>query len=318
MGFDGLLGNARLKENLKGSLSRDHISHFYLISGPAGSGKHTLARLLSAAILCKDRDRPCLRCLSCRKVLGGNHPDLITVDDPDKKTVSVKTVREAREDTFIRPNEADHKIYVIPRAQDMRMEAQNALLKILEEPPQYGVFLLLTDNPDKMLPTIRSRCTELDLQPLSRNLMMPVLREKFPEASGEDLEAACLRSGGFLGQAQELLQSGDENEPQLQAFAEAFSTQDPMGLARLLVPLERWNRDQLGKFLRSCRELCEEALLSKAGQHSLSPLSRRLSGSRSSRELYGAAQALNKGETYLLSNVSPAAVCGYLLWALRV
>ena len=318
MGFDGLLGNARLKENLKGSLSRGHISHFYLISGPEGSGKRTLARLLSAAILCRKPDRPCLQCLSCRKVLGNSHPDLITVDDPEKKTVTVKLVREAREDMFVRPNEADHKIYVIPRAQDMRLEAQNALLKILEEPPQYGVFMLLTDNPDKMLPTIRSRCTELDLQPLSQEIMVPRLRELFPEAPREDLEAAMARSGGFLGQARKLLEGGDENQPQLEAFSEAFGSQNPLALAQLLVPLERWSRDQLGGLLKSCRELCEEALLSRSGVRSLSPLSRKLSQCRSSQELYAAARVLQRGEDCLLSNVSPAAVCGYLLWALRV
>lgn len=124
MGFEGLLGNDQLKDNLISSLSRGHISHFYLISGPEGSGKRTLARLLSAAILCRGQDRPCLHCIACRKVMDGNHPDLITVDDPEKKTVTVKLVREAREDMFIRPNEADHKIYLIPRAQEMRMEAQ--------------------------------------------------------------------------------------------------------------------------------------------------------------------------------------------------
>ena len=317
MGFEGLLGNEQLKKNLTSSLSRGHMAHFYLIAGPEGSGKRTLARLLSAAILCRGDQKPCLNCIACKKVLDGHHPDCITVDDPEKKTVTVKMVREAREDMFIRPNEADHKIYLIPRAQEMRMEAQNALLKVLEEPPSYGVFLLLTDNPDKMLPTIRSRCRELNLQPLSREILLPELRTRFPQAQGDDLEAAMQRSGGFLGQAIQLLDGGEENLPQMEAFVKAFSENSSLELTRLLVPLERWNRDNLAQLLRCWRELLEEAMICRSGIKTISPLSRKLASCKSGQELYRAAQVLQKTETCLGSNVSPAAVCGYLVWALR-
>ena len=87
MFFETLLGNEQLKKNLARSVSAGHISHFYLISGPEGSGKHTLAKLLGAAILCKGAQKPCLTCHACRKVLANAHPDFITVDDPEKKTV---------------------------------------------------------------------------------------------------------------------------------------------------------------------------------------------------------------------------------------
>ena len=87
MGFGALLGNRQLKENLTESLSKGHISHCYLITGPEGSGKRTLARLLAQAILCQGTDKPCGVCTPCRKILDGNHPDYILVDDPEKKTV---------------------------------------------------------------------------------------------------------------------------------------------------------------------------------------------------------------------------------------
>ena len=103
MGFDALLGNDRLKQNLTRSLSKGHVSHFYLISGPEGSGKHTLAKLLAAAILCQGEDKPCGRCTPGRKVMGGSHPDFITVDDPEKKTVTVDLIRQARADVYIQP-----------------------------------------------------------------------------------------------------------------------------------------------------------------------------------------------------------------------
>ena len=155
MGFEALLGNRQLKDNLISSLRRGRASHFYLISGPAGSGKHTLARLLAAALQCEDPQAPCGVCHACRKVLSGNHPDYITVEDPEHKKVAVKIVRQIRDDMFIRPNEGKKKIYLFP--QELGIEGQNALLKILEEPPGYGVFILLAENAEQLLTTVRSR-----------------------------------------------------------------------------------------------------------------------------------------------------------------
>ena len=96
MAFDTLLGNDRLKQNLAESLAKDHISHFYLISGPKGSGKKTLATLLAQAILCRGSRKPCGTCDPCRKIANGNHPDFITVEDPEHKNVAVKIVRAFR------------------------------------------------------------------------------------------------------------------------------------------------------------------------------------------------------------------------------
>ncbi len=315
MSFDALLGNDRLKENLARSIARGHISHFYLISGPKGSGKRTLARLMAAAILCREGGKPCLRCGPCRKVMEGNHPDFITVADPEHKNVAVRIVRQIREDVFIRPNESDHKIYLFP--QELGLEGQNALLKILEEPPKYGVFLLLTDNPEKLLPTVRSRCTELKLLALPEKTLRDRLVRDFPKADLADIQAAMARSGGFLGQARELLESGGAVPPQTQSFVEAFSARNALALVQTLVPMEKWKRDALAEALRSWLELMEEALASRSGSPALSPQARLLAASRSSQELYQAAGHLRKAVEYTMSNVSPAAVCGWLSWELR-
>ena len=197
MGFEALLGNRQLKANLKASLEKGHISHFYLISGPRGSGKHTLAKLLASAILCQGSHKPCGVCAPCRKIESGNHPDFITVEDPEHKNVAVKIVRQIREDVFIRPNESAYKIYLFP--QELGTEGQNALLKILEEPPGHGVFILLADNPEKLLTTVRSRCTELKLQALPEKILHRQLRMDFPQANEEDIGSAMDRSGGFYG-----------------------------------------------------------------------------------------------------------------------
>ena len=239
MSFSPLLGNRRIKDNLSGAISKGRISHFYLISGPEGSGKHTLARLLAAAILCQGSNKPCLTCHPCRKVMNGLHPDFITVDDPEKKTVPVELIRQARSDIYIQPSEGSHKIYLFPRAQDMGIPSQNALLKVLEEPPSYGVFILLTDNPERLLPTVRSRCTELALQPLSEDILRPALVRDFPSADEQAITAAISRSGGYLGQAKALLESGSALLPQTESFARSFAARDTLGLVNTLVPMEK-------------------------------------------------------------------------------
>ena len=317
MGFDGLLGNERLKENLTESLAKGHISHCYLISGPEGSGKRTLARLLAAAILCQGRDKPCGVCTPCRKVLDGSHPDFIIVDDPEKKIVPVELIRQARADMFIQPNESEHKIYEFPRAQDMGLPGQNALLKVLEEPPAYGVFLLLTDNPDKLLPTVRSRCTELKMQSLPPELLQKQLREDFPKASQEDMEAAAVRGGGFLGQARALLSQGAEIPPQTEQFVAALAKRDALLLTQVLVPMEKWKREALTEILEQWLEILEGALLNRSGGGAVPALARELAQRRTAADLYRGVTALKKALDYTMSNVSPAAVCGWLSWELR-
>ena len=317
MGFESLLGNERVKENLRSSINRGRISHFYLISGPVGSGKRTLAKLLAAAILCKGSQRPCGACPACKKVLGSGHPDFITIDDPEKKTVSVELIRDARADIYIRPNESDHKIYLFPRAQDMGIPGQNALLKVLEEPPPYGVFILLTDNPQKLLPTVRSRCTELALTALPEDLAITQLRRIFPQMEEETLRAAYSRSGGYLGQAQQLLEDGAALPPQTTDFLDAYAHRNTYGLIQVLVPMEKWKRDQLIPILQQWAAFLEGALIYRSGLPSAAPLAKELSESRSARELNAAIRDLQKAAEYAQGNVSTAAICGWLQWVLR-
>lgn len=317
MGFEGLLGNERLKENIRRSVGRGRTAHFYVISGPAGSGKHTLARLLAAAILCKAEDKPCLQCSACRKLLADSHPDFITVDDPEKKTVPVDLIRQARADIYVRPNEADRKVYMFPRGHNMDFPSQNALLKVLEEPPEYGVFLLLTENAQKLLPTVRSRCVELALLPLPEALLTDRLHRQFPQAAPEDIAAAVQRSGGYLGQAIHLLEEDSLHVPQTEEFLRAYTEKDALQLTLLLASMEKWKRDQMIPLLQQWETLLQSALVCRSGMGGPSATVRQLSTQRSSAELMEGIRHLQKAIAYAQGNVSEAAICGYLAWVLR-
>ena len=249
--------------------------------------------------------------------MADTHPDFITIDDPEKKTVPVELIRQARADIFVQPNEADRKIYLFPRGQDMGVPGQNALLKVLEEPPAYGVFLILTDNPEKLLPTIRSRCVELRLNSLPEQLLRRQLQQLFPDAEQDAVSAAIARSGGYLGQAKALLEEGNAISPQTEGFVHSFSRRDTMGLLQVLVPMERWKREQLLETLVQWTELLQSALVCRSGMPVLSGMARELSAARSSPELMEAVRLLQKAIQYAQGNVSVAAICGYLEWALR-
>lgn len=318
MGFEKLLGNAQLKQNISNSVNAGKAAHFYLISGPKGSGKHTLARLLAAALQCESAgEKPCLTCNACRKIMADVHPDYITVDDPTKKIVPVELIRSAREDMFVRPNEGKKKIYLFPRGQDMRDPSQNALLKILEEPPGYGVYFLLTDNRSKLLPTIRSRCVELKLSPLPESTLRTHLQAKFPDADESTLSAAIARCGGWLGQAIELLEIGTDLYPETEKFLAAFAESSALDLTTTLVPMEKYKRDRLIPILEQWAELLQQALVCRSGVQVLSGHARQLSTRRNSQDLLEAVRQIQKCIEYAQGNVSPAAICGYLSWTLR-
>jgi len=165
-GFRDIIGHEQIISNLQNAVSTDQISHAYLLNGPDGSGKTMLAEAFAMLLLCEDPQgaEPCGRCRSCRQALGHNQPDIIYVTH-EKAGISVDDVRQQiNRDVEIRPYSSRYKVYIVDEAEKMNVQAQNALLKTLEEPPAYVVILLLTTNADALLPTILSRCVRMNLK----------------------------------------------------------------------------------------------------------------------------------------------------------
>ncbi len=161
--FDDILGSGKLTAYIKESAVKGRIPHAVMLVGEEGSGKKTFARLFSKTIQCEKRAaEPCMECQSCRQVDAGQHPDIVMIGpDEGKKSrsISVKTIRATIADgAFIKPYKGPFKIYIVDRAESMTAEAQNALLKILEEPPEHLMFILATTELQKVPATILSRC----------------------------------------------------------------------------------------------------------------------------------------------------------------
>ncbi|MBE6928508.1 MAG: DNA polymerase III subunit [Ruminococcaceae bacterium] len=312
MGFDALLGNDTLKQRLSSAFANDKSSHCYMITGPSGSGKHTLAQLLIAAMQCTGQDKPCRKCPQCHKVFSQTHPDVITVDEPEKANVQVKYVRKTLEDLYIRPNEGKRKVYLIPRGQALRMDSQNTLLKCIEEPPPYGAFIFLCEHGEKLLPTIRSRCVELRLSPLSEDQLYRQLLQRFPDGTEKQRRAAMLRSGGYLGQAIALLSEDDALSPQSMEFVEAFCAKDTKKLLRVLVPMEKLKRDQIKPILAQWYELLTGALSAHSSMPAVREECQRIADCCTLSAMLKATQDLKKALTMLEANVSPAHICGML------
>lgn len=199
MNFTGFYGNEPIKKALNA-----HLFHAYLIEGPSGSGKHTLADLITNALVCDGDNPPCGICRQCYKVKQKCHPDIIDIPSD----LPVEDLRQLLAGIVMTPNDAKHKIYRIDRAEKMHPAAQNLLLKTLEEPPSYAVFLLLCNAKEGLLPTVRSRCQVLSPAPLPED----IIAEHFVRTFGkydEKAKNAVLLSAGYLGKALELYQSED-------------------------------------------------------------------------------------------------------------
>lgn len=201
-----VVGQKQLVDNLRGALKHNKISHAYLIEGEKLSGKKMIADIFARALQCEaeEGEKPCNQCRSCKQALNRNHPDIIYVEHEKPNVISVDNIRQQiNGDIAIKPYSGERKIYIVDEAQKMNPQAQNALLKTLEEPPEYAVILLLTTRAEAMLATILSRCVTLNTRPVHEELLKNFLMEK---AKVPDYRAAICASfaRGNVGRAVEL------------------------------------------------------------------------------------------------------------------
>ena len=206
-------GNKRALELLGSLLESGRLPHAILIEGESGLGKKTLARLLASALVCRGENRPCMECAQCRKSSKGIHPDIIEyIPSGSTNSFKVDMVREVIRDAYMQPNEADYKVYILAEAHCMNASAQNALLKILEEPPEYAVFILTAESKSAMLDTVLSRSYTVSLEGVTPDDGASLICSRLESADYDTVKSLVETFNGNIGKALEGLSDSKSDE----------------------------------------------------------------------------------------------------------
>lgn len=211
-GFKDIIGQEQIKEHLQNALETGKVSHAYIINGEKSSGKEFIAKIFAMALQCEQGGvEPCNECRSCKQTLSKNQPDIIYVSHEKPNTISVDDIRaQINNDVAIKPYSSKYKVYIMNEAEKMTPQAQNAILKTLEEPPAYAVILLLVSNVNTLLPTILSRCVVLNMKPVRDALVKKYLMEEL-QIPDYKAEVCVAFARGNVGKAK-LLASSEEFE----------------------------------------------------------------------------------------------------------
>ena len=205
--FNNIIGNDENKSNLKKIIDNNNVSHSYIFSGISGIGKFLFAKEFAKAILCLNPDvkqKPCGFCKACESIENGNNPDIIIIDEHDE-SIKTEQIKELTNNVLEKPIQGERKIYIINNSENMTREAQNSLLKTLEEPPEYAIIILVTSNDNLLLNTIKSRCIKISFQKLSDKEII----EYFNQNNG-NIEKKLLRA--FNGSIEKAINIMDKKE----------------------------------------------------------------------------------------------------------
>ncbi len=238
-GFQDIIGQEQIKEHMRNALSTGKVSHAYIINGEKSSGKEFIARVFAMALQCeRGETEPCQECHSCKQALSDNHPDIIRVMHEKPNSISVDDIRaQVNNDVVIKPYSGPHKIYIINEAEKMTIQAQNALLKTLEEPPEYTVILLLTSNIDSLLPTILSRCVVWNMKPVADELVKKFLMQEM-EVPDYKADVCVAFARGNIGRAKALASSEEFENVKAEALSLLKYIQD-MELSEIIAAVKK-------------------------------------------------------------------------------
>lgn len=209
--FDEIIGHRQVIDHLKNNIRHEKVSHCYIFYGADGCGKRMVAQAFAQMLLCEEPGTPCGSCTSCLQVSRKNHPDVRWVTHEKPNTFGVEDVREGlNRDIVIKPYRGPYKVYILDDAELLNVQAQNAILKTIEEPPAYAVIILLTNNREILLETIRSRSVMVDFKPLKKGQVAQYMESHYEDTP--ERAFAIRYAGGNIGTAVKLLEDEKERD----------------------------------------------------------------------------------------------------------
>ena len=262
-----LVGNETAKAALDARLTGEAFPHAILIEGPVGSGRRTLARLIAAAALCDEREVPCGACSHCRRVLAGIHPDVTEVGgNGEARSFHVDEIRRIREEAYVLPNEGRRRVFVLCDAGQMTEQAQNALLKLLEEPPAHVVLILTCEQRFQLLDTVISRVFPVTLEGVDIDEAVGVLTARFPDKPTEEIRRVAALWGGVIGQAEESLRGGTYGEivDIVSAIANGIVAPAELALLKATAKLEK-RKEAATPVLSGLQLVLRDAMAARSG-----------------------------------------------------
>lgn len=323
MNFNGFMGNSRIKEYLSGCAKNKTLPQALVITGDKGIGKKTLSAIIAKALVCLGHnERPCGVCGSCRKFDIHIHPDVEIIEDNPKKN-EVKYIRDLKPGAYMFPNEDERRVYVFNNAALLTHEAQDALLKILEDPPGFTFFIFLCYNQNSLLETIRSRCTVLELAPLNEEDAAAVIKKHFPEIDTRELNRLTVQSRGIMGR---VLNSVDDTifVSHAKCIAEALSLKDELSILKAMIYVEKLKRNELSTVLSLLKTMLRDALMLISDMDSAiintdaQKITMSMSNSLSKEQILAAIEIIDASQRSLLQNAGVAHVTGNLACKLAI
>lgn len=256
-----LVGNSKICQSIENTLKEHRMPHAILIDGDIGTGRHTLASFLSRAAICSEKNIPCDECSNCKAALRQNHPDIAVISPEDgKKNISVAQIRSIKNEAYIKPHSSHGRVFIIDFADTLNEQSQNALLKILEEPPGNCYFILIAESKASLLDTIISRCIVLTLNAPSNEEGFKYIKSK-TDFSGEEIKTALDDSQNNIGKALMLLQGAGDTKTAVAAgeFFDYIIRGSQWDALCVLTPFEK-SRTESDRLFRDLKYLVAEEI----------------------------------------------------------
>lgn len=305
--FTDFVGNEKVKEQLSYLQESNRLPHAIIIEGEEGLGKRTFAKEIALNLFCRGENKPCRDCSQCSKVMQNIHPDIYEYSAAGgARSFHVDVVRDVKEDVYMQPNEAEYKVYILGNCQCMSDNAQNALLKVLEEPPKYALFILTTTTKSAMLETVLSRSVVITLEGVNEKIATDYIAEKYPDYDYAQIQQAVTVWGGNIGKA--IASLGDSKLSKISTIARnicsSLNEQHEYSLLKACSVFER-DRETLVSTLSLLKTIFRDALLYSENSDVLSgqsDIAKKLSQELSKRKILNLISACDNLTDLTLKN----------------